>query len=181
LSNINKNSNKLFEFLIKNKLKPIFSYEDLQLNETRNNILKDTKGLSGIYLILNKITLDFYIGSASTNRFYARFSNHLLYFRGALWNGISLLCLQLSNSGNTLKLLIPNYNLKIISGWINYSCTVTSHKMIKIEIGNRGSKSVVVETNNAVVKEQRVNGSWCVKKNTFKMYSNGLWKQLSNQ
>jgi hypothetical protein len=66
------------------KLTPIYSYEELHLSDIRKNILKDTKGLSGIYLILNKITLDFYIGSASTNRFYARFSNHLIYFRGAL-------------------------------------------------------------------------------------------------
>lgn len=35
-----------------------------------------TKGLSGVYLILNKITLDYYVGSASTDKFYARFSNH---------------------------------------------------------------------------------------------------------
>jgi hypothetical protein len=56
----------------------------LQSNETRKKILIDTKNLSGIYLILNKITLDFYIGSASTNRFYARFSNHLIYFKGTL-------------------------------------------------------------------------------------------------
>jgi hypothetical protein len=31
--------------------------------------------------------------------------------------------------------------------------------MIEIEIGNRGSKSVAVGANNAVVKEQRVDGS----------------------
>src|SRR6266850_6884003 len=43
----------------------------------------ETKNLSGIYLILNKVTLDYYIGSASTDRFYARFSNHLLYLRGS--------------------------------------------------------------------------------------------------
>jgi len=140
LSNINKNSNKLFEFLIKNKLKPIFSYEDLQLNETRNNILKDTKGLSGIYLILNKITLDFYIGSASTNRFYARFSNHLLYFRGSKIlkhavrkyniNNFAFLILELFheivNKENNkklidredfyLKTLLPNYNILTEAG-----------------------------------------------------------------
>lgn len=34
-------------------------------------------------MILNKVTMDFYIGSASTNRFHARFSNHLIYFRGS--------------------------------------------------------------------------------------------------
>jgi hypothetical protein len=34
-------------------------------------------------MIINLITEDYYIGSASTNRFYARFSNHLIYFRGS--------------------------------------------------------------------------------------------------
>lgn len=29
------------------------------------------------------MTGDYYIGSAATNRFYARFSNHLIYFRGS--------------------------------------------------------------------------------------------------
>ena len=36
-----------------------------------------------IYLILNKFNLDFYVGSASTGRFYARFSNHLFNFNGS--------------------------------------------------------------------------------------------------
>jgi hypothetical protein len=37
---------------------------------------------------------------------------------------------------------------------------VTSQKMIEKEMGNRGSKSVVVSRlDNAIVKEQRVNGS----------------------
>lgn len=34
-------------------------------------------------MIINKITKDYYIGSASTNRFYARFSNNLIYFKGS--------------------------------------------------------------------------------------------------
>jgi group I intron endonuclease len=55
----------------------------LHKDETRKLILKDIKGLSGIYLIFNKITGDYYVGSASTNKFYSRFSNHLLYLRGS--------------------------------------------------------------------------------------------------
>lgn len=43
----------------------------------------ESKNLSGVYLILNKVTLDYYIGSAATNRFYPRFSNHLLNFNGS--------------------------------------------------------------------------------------------------
>ena len=45
--------------------------------------MNDTRGLSGIYLILNKVTLDYYIGSASTGKFHARFSNHLFNFHGS--------------------------------------------------------------------------------------------------
>ena len=65
------------------QLNPIYVFENLELETTRQNILKGTSGLSGIYMIINKTTGDYYIGSASTNRFYARFSNHLIYFRGS--------------------------------------------------------------------------------------------------
>nr|YP_010146936.1 hypothetical protein K4014_mgp31 [Cyclocybe aegerita]QQP21445.1 hypothetical protein [Cyclocybe aegerita] len=68
---------------------------------------------------------------------------------------------KLSNSGDTLKLLIPSYIRKAISGWTNYSCMVTSQKMSENEMGYRGSKS---EFHNPQpieisVKEQRVDGS----------------------
>lgn len=66
---------------------------------------------------------------------------------------------KLSNSGDTLKLLVLNYLRKEISGWINYSDIVTSQKMNENEMGNRGSKSVL---NNNTVKEQRADGSWCI-------------------
>jgi group I intron endonuclease len=123
-----------------NLIAVIYFYENLQLNETRKNILKDTKGLSGIYLIFNKITLDFYIGSASTNRFYARFSNHLIYFKGSkiLKNSVrkykienfAFLIIELFpeivNKENNkdlidredfyLKTLLPNYNILTEAG-----------------------------------------------------------------
>ena len=53
------------------------------MDSTQKKIKSETLNLSGIYLILNKITLDYYIGSASTNRFFARFSNHLVNFHGS--------------------------------------------------------------------------------------------------
>lgn len=77
------NSEILNKFIEENNLKPIYCYENLHLDTTKKQIKKDTKYLSGIYLILNKITLDYYIGSAATNRFYARFSNHLINFHGS--------------------------------------------------------------------------------------------------
>jgi len=70
---------------------------------------------------------------------------------------------KLSNSGDSLKLLIPSNSRKIISGWINQPCMVTSQKIIENEMGYRGSKSVLL--NNAV-KEQRVDGSWSLVKKT---------------
>ena len=63
---------------------------------------------------------------------------------------------KLSNSGDPLKLMIPNYSWKTISGWINYSCKVISHKMSENKMGYRGSKSNFV---TKFEKEQRVNGN----------------------
>ena len=68
------------------------------------------------------------------------------------------LCLLLPNSGYALKILILNQQWKLLSGWSNYSGTVTSQNMKETEIGNRGSKSAV-ESNFTTVKEQRVNGN----------------------
>jgi len=82
-NNFRVNSKKFTDFIRDKKLSPVYCYDDLHLESTRKRIQRDTNNLSGIYLILNKVTLDYYIGSAATNRFYARFSNHLLYFRGS--------------------------------------------------------------------------------------------------
>jgi len=87
---------------------------------------------------------------------------------------------ELSNYGDPLKLLGPNYNGNIISGWSNYSGKVKSQKMNESEMGYRVSKSNGLRTfvvplslikikviflilNNkdrqSLVKEQRVDGS----------------------
>src|SRR5205814_7304969 len=73
----------LIRFLEENKLKPVYIYENLHLEDTKNIIRKETSDLGGIYLIFNKITGDYYVGSASTNRFHSRLSNHLIYFKGS--------------------------------------------------------------------------------------------------
>lgn len=136
----NNSSKILIDFLKETKLNPVFSYEDLQLDEVRKKILIETSGLSGIYLILNKVTLDYYIGSASTNRFYARFSNHLFYLRGSkiIKNAVrkynisnfAFLVLELfpeivTKENNKqllnledfyLKSLLPNYNILTEAG-----------------------------------------------------------------
>jgi group I intron endonuclease len=139
-SKLYKSSDLLNKFLLEKKLKPLYLYENLGLDETRKIILKDTKNLSGVYLIFNKITGDYYIGSASTNRFYSRFSNHLLYFKGSkvLKNAVrkyklsnfAFLILELFpeivNKENNkrlldmedfyLKSLLPNYNILTEAG-----------------------------------------------------------------
>jgi len=48
---------------------------------------------------------------------------------------------KLSNSGDSLKLLIPSKSGNTLCGWINYSCMVISQKIIENEMGYRGSKS----------------------------------------
>ena len=140
---IKKNSNftkNLNDFIKKEGLTPVFCFEDLEFSDTRKKFLQDTKGLSGIYLILNKITLDYYIGSASTGRFYARFSNHLIYFKGSKivknavkkykLSNFAFLILELFpeivNKENNkilldkedfyLKSMLPNYNILTEAG-----------------------------------------------------------------
>ena len=67
---------------------------------------------------------------------------------------------KLSNSGDILKLLVPSHSRKAMSGWTNHPCTVISQEMTENEMGYRGSKSVFL---NSTVKEQRVDGSYCIK------------------
>ena len=75
---------KIVEDFIKDKnLKPVFIYEDLKIQEVKDKIKNNTTDLSGVYLILNKSTLDYYIGSASTDKFYTRFYRHLINLTGS--------------------------------------------------------------------------------------------------
>uniref|UniRef100_UPI0023F0980C homing endonuclease n=1 Tax=Leptographium wingfieldii TaxID=155675 RepID=UPI0023F0980C len=94
---------------------------------------------------------------------------------------------ELSNSGELLKLLIPNLENIFRGGWTNYSGMVTSQKMVLLfylikyniygmcfpgtleiktrKMDNRGSKSII--SKDIVVKEQRVDGSWLLNFSTF--------------
>jgi hypothetical protein len=56
-------------------------------------------------------------------------------------SGTTFFGCKLSNSGEPLKLLVPSYSRKAISGWINYPCMVTSQEIDEKKMGNRGSKS----------------------------------------
>lgn len=73
-----------------------------------------------------------------------------------LWK--ALLWGKLPNSGDTLKLMVPSHNRKVVSGQNNYLGMVTSHKMMETEMGYRGTKSV----GKTAVKAQRADGSWYI-------------------
>jgi group I intron endonuclease len=141
---INPNKNEvdpiIENFLIDKNLGSRFIYDNLGNIITKKKLMSDTKYLSGIYLILNKVTLDYYIGSASTGKFYSRFSNHLFNFNGSkiLKNAVkkdnissfAFIILELypemitkENNKNLLDLedfylksLLPNYNILTEAG-----------------------------------------------------------------
>lgn len=135
------NTSKILkDFISEKNLEPVYIYENLRDSSTKKKLLEDTRGLSGIYLILNKVTMDYYIGSASTNRINARFSNHLIHLTGSkvLKNAVrkykisqfAFLVLELfpeivTQENNTkllnledfyLKSLLPNYNILTEAG-----------------------------------------------------------------
>lgn len=94
---------------------------------------------------------------------------------------------KLSNSGELLKLLVPNLEKIFRGGWTNYSSMVISQKMVLLlylieyniygmyisgtlgiknrKMDNRGSKLII--SKNIIIKEQRVDGSWLLKLNVF--------------
>jgi group I intron endonuclease len=133
-------SNEVTVFLKEKNLKPVFIYEDLNMETVKFNILNETRYLSGIYLILNKITGDYYIGSASTGKLHSRFRNHLFNFNGSkiLKNAVKkykisafvFMVLEIfpevvnkENNKNLLDLedfylksLLPNYNILTEAG-----------------------------------------------------------------
>jgi group I intron endonuclease len=133
-------SEELTKFISEKNLNPVFIYEDLSNKAVKHRVLEDTRGLSGIYMILNKVNLDYYIGSASTGRFHARLSNHLFNFHGSKVvknavkkHGVSSFAFivlelfpEIVNKENnkklldledfSLKSLLPNYNILTEAG-----------------------------------------------------------------
>jgi group I intron endonuclease len=131
---------RINDFLESKNLNPVFIYDKLDQDLIRRKIAAETKDLSGIYLILNKETLGFYVGSASTNKFNTRFSKHLLYGSGSkiLKNsvkkyGLANFCFiilelfpEIVNQENNkqlldledfyLKSLLPDYNILTEAG-----------------------------------------------------------------
>lgn len=148
--------NLLSKFLAENKLNPVYIYSNIDTHQTKQVILENLKGLSGVYLVFNNITEDYYIGSASTGRFYARFYSHLIALTGSkvLKNAVrkygiknfSFIILELFpevvNRENNKKLLdledfylkslLPNYNILTEAGsTFGYKHTELSRIKIK--------------------------------------------------
>lgn len=139
-SNNDKVSKVVQDFLLDKNLKPVFIYENLKDQKVKEKIKMDTKDLSGVYLILNKTTLDYYIGSASTGKYYTRFYRHLINLTGSKIvklatrkNGLdnfAFIVIELfpekvnvENNKNLLDLedfylksLLPNYNILTEAG-----------------------------------------------------------------
>lgn len=133
-------SNRLKEIMKELKISPTFIFENLDLEYTQKLVLNETRNLSGIYIIINKKTKDYYIGSAATNRFNSRFRNHLINLRGSKivksavnkykLENFAFLILELYPNVVTkennkdlldlenkyLKLLLPSYNILTEAG-----------------------------------------------------------------
>ena len=135
-----RNSDTVNNLLKSKNLNPVFIYDNIHEDPVRKNIAKETKGLSGIYMVLNKETLSYYIGSASTGKFNSRFTSHLIYLTGSkiVKNsvkkyGLHNFCFivlelfpEVVNQENNKKLLdledfylkslLPNYNILTEAG-----------------------------------------------------------------
>lgn len=166
LNNSSDISDRLKEIIKELDLNPVYIFENLNSENTRKQVLNDTRGLSGIYMIVNKTTKDYYIGSAATNRLYSRFSNHLIYFRGSKIVKLAVKKYNLENfaflvlelypdivtkennkelidlEDKYLKLLLPNYNILTEAGSsFGYKHTeITRQKMKDIFTDERREK-----------------------------------------
>jgi group I intron endonuclease len=72
------NINMLLNKISMRDVKVLHVFDNLDQPAVRFNISNTLKNKAGIYLIINKKDYNFYIGSAITNRLYARFTDHLV-------------------------------------------------------------------------------------------------------
>jgi group I intron endonuclease len=100
---------KIVNNFIKDKnIKPVYIFENLEKQETREKVCKEIKQISGIYMILNKVTLDYYIGSASTTRMFSRFTNHMIYLTGSKIVKLAIKKYNLSNFAFLILEIFPD-------------------------------------------------------------------------
>jgi len=85
---------------IKINITPVKSYYNLHLTETQLKIQKENSQKAGVYLIVNNVNSNFYVGSAITNRINNRFRNH---------------CVNLKSSNKPLLRAIRKYGIQNFS------------------------------------------------------------------
>jgi len=139
-SNVSDKDSGLAIILSKLNIKYEAIYTNLHIKENRDKMSKDLRNKQGIYMIFNLVTENYYIGSASTNRFMSRFTKHLISLIGSKVVKNSVLKYGLSNfafiiveyypdpinrdnnklllqlEDKYLKTLLPNYNILTEAG-----------------------------------------------------------------
>ena len=138
--NVSDKDSGLAIILSKLKIKYEAIYTNLHIKENRDKMSNDLRNKQGIYMIFNLVTENYYIGSASTNRFMSRFTKHLISLIGSKVVKNSVLKYGLSNfafiileyypdpinrdnnklllqlEDKYLKTLLPNYNILTEAG-----------------------------------------------------------------
>lgn len=140
-STFKSNKSLVVNNFIKDKnLSPVFIYENLNTQVIKDKIKIATANISGVYLILNKVTGDYYIGSGSTDKLYNRFYKHLINLTGSKIVKLAVKKYKIENFAFMLleifpevvtkennkrlldledfylKLLLPNYNILTEAG-----------------------------------------------------------------
>ena len=75
-------STRLQNIIDKQNIKPILLFEDLTNPTVKKTAYRSLKPFSGIYMVVNLVTGQYYIGSAVTGNLYMRFHKHLFSLAG---------------------------------------------------------------------------------------------------
>lgn len=108
--------------LSKNQIQYEKIYTNLHIKENRDKMNKELKDKQGIYMVLNLVTENYYIGSASTNKFISRFSRHLIYLSGSK---------LIKNS--VLKYSLPNFAFIILEFYPEIINRNNNKELLKLE------------------------------------------------
>lgn len=142
----------------------------------REQIIKEVKNKAGIYIIYNKITGNFYIGSASINKLYTKFSNHLLNFNGNKWIEKAVKKYGLNNLSYGIIEYIdipsyPNISIKDKKKLLNIETTYISllipkYNILTEAIGNKEEMIIKIPFNNErhkLLRQFQMNHNWSEK------------------
>lgn len=92
---------------------PEIWWENLDKGIVRENIICKVKNKSGIYIIINKITRNCYVGSAYNNNLYNRFNNHLIYLNNNKGSKILKKSVNKHGLNNFIYAILEYYPLKV--------------------------------------------------------------------